>query len=193
MADELLQDLVGDGCDITAKKGGNFDMADAADGGGDDLGRIAKVALQGDDLLDELCGIPAVVVKPSQERGKIGGMAFHGKKGLGGREAEGDVGRDVFLVKGVCHLESLDGHRKLDDDVARLDGIELMGLGEHAFTVLGRDLGGDRAIDELGDMLDDFLLAETFLRDQGRVRRDAGDERPMAGLLDFLQVCRIDE
>src|SRR5690606_28797159 len=157
-----------------------------------DLGVEAVVVVDRADFADQLHAIGAVVVQAADERRDVGGAGLGGEQGLGGREAQGDVGRDTLAGELAGGDQAVPGERQLDHDVLG-GGGQLAALGQHARGGPGGHLGRDRPGDDVGDLGDDLQDRPAGLGDQRGVGGDAVHEAGLGQLAQQGDVGGVEE
>ena len=162
--------------------------------GDQDLGVEVVVAVDLQHLFDQRHAVLADVVQAADEGRDVGRAGLGGEKGLGSREAEGDVAADVRGGQGGDGAQARRAEGYLDDDVGGQLG-QAVGFAEHAFVVGGEHLARYRPAlsDQLGDLLDGGQIGLALLGDQAGVGGDAVDHAPFEAGGDFLDVRGVEE
>src|SRR5687767_12610438 len=192
MLEALLDHRGRRGHDIRAHPRRFDDVNRMADAGDEHLGRVLEVVEDVDDLADQGHAGGADVVEPADERADVAGAHLGGQPGLGRREDQRDVDGRALRRQRPARLDAILGEGHLDDDVL-VDGGEIAPLAQHARGVGGDDLGADRALHRLADLLEDLPVVAGFLGHQRRVRRHAVENADRGERFDVLQVAGVDE
>ena len=108
------------------------------------------------------------------------------------REDQRHVDAQAFRRQRLAGLHAVLGERHLDDDVL-VDAGEIASLAHHARGVGGHDLGADRALDDLADLLEDLAIVAGLLGQQRRIGRHAVEDAERGERLDLLQVAGVDK
>ena len=132
------------------------------------------------------------VVEAADERADVGRADLRGKERLGRREDQRDVDPDAFVGERLRRPDAVARERHLDDDVL-VNRREVAPFGDHPRVVGRDDLGADRALDDLADVLRDLPRVAALLRHERGIRRDAVDDAERDERLDFLEISGIDE
>ena len=138
------------GADVGAHARRLDDVHRAARAGDEDLGLEVVVAVDLDDVANQLHAGRRDVVEPADERADVGRADLGGEQRLRRREAQRDVDLDAFARQRLAGLDAVARERHLDDDV-RIDLRRARGPRLIIASRLGRDdLGAGRALARSG-------------------------------------------
>ena len=144
--------------------GGNVNGV--ADRCGDNFGIYCGSVEDVDYFLDKVQALHTYVVKSAQEGAYKGCARSCGKKRLCGGKYQGNIGLYALCGKLLAGLQALLAHRELDNDVL-VDCGKGKGFLYHFIRFKGNNLGGDRAVYDLGDLGNYLLKVTSFLGDKG--------------------------
>ena len=75
----------------------------------------------------------------------------------------------------------------------RIKACEDLSFCNHSFCVISEHFSGNRAVHDGGDFLNDCMEVLSFLGDQGRVRRYAGNESHVIGFANGFDISGINK
>ena len=168
--------MVGHRLDHIRRRGGHISpdlgafahVVGRADRGGKDIRLEPVIVIDLADVGDQVQPIGVDVIQTSDERRNECCARLGRQKRLIGRETQRHVDHLAFARQHLARLETIPCQRHFDSDVVR-DLSQLAALGDHVFRLQCHDLGADRTLDQVTDLLGHFKNIATGFLDQRRV------------------------
>ena len=169
-------------------------MAWVTDGGGKNFAMIKLFVVREDlrKLADHRHPVFANVIEPAHEWTDQRSTSLCGEEPLVGGEDQRAVRLDPLALQATDGGEAVCGHWNLHHNVGG-DLCEGESLFHHAVSIVADHFGGDWALGQPADLLEEFFIGATHLGVKRRIRRDAVNDPPADAGLDLADVRRIKE
>ncbi len=150
------------------------------------------LAINGDDISDELhAGLRNIIETPDERRDE-GGTGLRGEDRLAGRKAERDIDHRAFIGERLACLEPVDRKRHLDGDVFG-EPCQPASFRQHGGVIRRRYLSTHGPGDDGADFLHDIEEFAAALGYKRGIRRNAVDEPRRGEIANVAQIGAVDE